>query len=152
MEWTNAGQLEQMLLSGGFGFLLGIYYELFRFFRQLFRSSVRAIIWQDILFFTTASAATFLFDLYLTGGMLRLYLFIGITAGFTAYYFTVGRLAFAVSRRFIRWLYAAFSILKNWLLRPWCALCGWCAKMWYPIKTQFIKKTQSISGLFSKKA
>ena len=151
MTVTNVHQLQQLLLSGGFGFLLGIYYELFRLWRLWFRSSPRAIFFQDLVFFVTASAATFLFDLCLSGGMFRLYLFLGIGLGFAVYYVTVGRLVMSVSRRLMRRLKAAWQMAKNILLRPWHALCARCRTLWYPINIRFTEKTQLIRGFFSKK-
>lgn len=151
MEWTNAEQIYRTLLSGGFGFLLGCYYELFRFFRLMFRSTARAIVWQDLLFFTTASVATFLFDLYLTGGMLRLYLFAGMAIGFAAYYFTVGRWIFSLSGRLIEGIRTAFAALKNMMFWPLQAAWRLLGRILTPVKSGFLKKYRKLRAFFSKK-
>lgn len=147
MEWTNVGQLYQLLLSAGFGFALGVYYELFRFIRRLFDSRTVSVIGQDLVFFTTASCGTYLFDLYLTGGMLRWYLFVGLIVGFWVYYVTVGRL-----------LSAAFSWIAGWLRQLLAAagravsrLAAALNKKMAPHKRQIIKKYQQLRDFFSKK-
>jgi spore cortex biosynthesis protein YabQ len=54
-------------------------------------SRARVIFFQDMLFFTSSAAVTFLFALAINGGELRMYIFLGSAIGFTAYYLTIGR-------------------------------------------------------------
>lgn len=91
MGITNSGQLQELFLAGGLGFLLGAFYDVFRVIRLMMRPSARVIFFQDLLYFTLSSVITFLFALAVTGGELRFYLFLGLVTGFMAYYFTVGR-------------------------------------------------------------
>ena len=99
MEWTNAEQLRRLLSAAGFGFLMGVYYELFRFTRRLFGLKKRAVFLQDAVFGITAAPLTVLFDLWLSGGTLRGYLFVGTAVGMTVYLGTVGRLISRVTAR-----------------------------------------------------
>lgn len=92
MEITIAEQMHQLFLSCGMGFLLGIYYDVFRVARLIMHSKQRVIFFQDLLFFLSSAVFTFLFALAVMDGRLRLYLFIGEGIGFLAYYFTIGRL------------------------------------------------------------
>ena len=46
-----AQQTQVFMLSAGFGFLAGALYDVVRFIRKIFSSSVGAVIFQDILFF-----------------------------------------------------------------------------------------------------
>ena len=91
MEWTNGSQMQLLFLSCGLGFLFGAYYDIFRVWRLVMRCSARTVFIQDLLFFASASLGTFLFALAVTGGEMRVYLFLGLAVGFSAYYFTIGR-------------------------------------------------------------
>lgn len=91
MGFTNPEQLRELFLCGGVGFLLGLYYDGFRLFRFFFRSPPAVVFAQDCLFFLTSAAAVFLFALVVTDGILRMFLFVGLAAGFFAYRYTVGR-------------------------------------------------------------
>lgn len=111
MEWTNAEQAWRLLSSAGFGFLLGAYYELFRFVRRLFATKAIGTFALDMVWCVTAALSTFLFDLVLSGGQLRGYLFFGCAVGFSVYLVTIGQLVSRVTdgavralRRAGRWL------------------------------------------------
>lgn len=64
------------------GFLLGAYYDVFRLLRVMLPCRRWTVFVQDVVFFVTAAVITFLFDLTLTGGLLRFYLFVGWRRGF----------------------------------------------------------------------
>lgn len=93
MEITLQEQMHQFFLSCGMGFVLGLWYELFRIPRLILNSGRRAVFFQDLLFFLTAAVLTFLFSLAVMDGRLRFYLFLGEAIGFASYYRTVGRLS-----------------------------------------------------------
>lgn len=129
MGLTNGGQLTGLFLSCGLGFLLGLYYDGFRVARLVMRSSKRVIFFQDLFFFVSAAILTFFFALTVTGGELRFYLFLGLGIGFTAYYFTIGRVVMgfaetavravlAVWHWFWRLVFAPFRLLGRLLRRP----------------------------------
>ena len=88
MGITNGGQLQELFMAGGLGFLLGAFYDVFRVIRLLMRPSAKVVFFQDLLFFALSSVVTFLFALAVTGGELRFYLFLGLVTGFMAYSFT----------------------------------------------------------------
>ena len=60
---TIADQTRLFLLALGLGFLLGIVYDLFRVVRMAFTMRRVGVFIQDVLFFLTCAAATFLFCL-----------------------------------------------------------------------------------------
>jgi spore cortex biosynthesis protein YabQ len=93
VEITLQEQMHQLFLSCGMGFVLGLWYELFRIPRLILNSGRRAVFFQDLLFFLTAAVLTFLFSLAVMDGRLRFYLFLGEAIGFASYYRTVGRLS-----------------------------------------------------------
>lgn len=89
---TLTQQVNHLFLSCGMGFLLGLYYDVFRVIRLVMRSGKRWIVVQDLLFFLSSAVITFLFALAVMDGQLRFYLFLGEGIGFAAYYWTIGRL------------------------------------------------------------
>ena len=129
MGITNGGQLGGLFLSCGFGFLLGLYYDVFRVARLIMHSSKRVIFFEDLVFFVSAAVFTFFFALTVTGGEMRLYLFLGLVIGFAAYYFTIGRVVMACAEAVARailtawhwfWhlVFAPFRLLGRLLRRP----------------------------------
>lgn len=122
-------QLRELFLSCGMGFLLGAYYDVFRILRCILRPGTVRVFWQDLLFFLTAAPIVFLFALAVTDGVVRLYLFAGLIAGFFAYRYTVGRAV-------VRFVTAAIIQLSRMGRRlygvikvPIGALCEVCRKM-----------------------
>ncbi|MBQ9964481.1 MAG: spore cortex biosynthesis protein YabQ [Clostridia bacterium] len=92
MGFHNAEQIRELFLSGGMGFLLGAYYDVFRVLRCLLKPGALRVFWQDIVFCVTSAGWVFLFALAVTDGILRVYLFAGLLAGFLAYRYTVGQI------------------------------------------------------------
>ena len=108
MGFTNTEQLRELFLCAGVGFLLGAYYDVFRLLRLLLPSLVVAVFFEDVFFFVTGAAAVFLFSLTVTDGALRVYVFMGLAAGFAAYRSTVGRVVVRQTARFLRWVRRLF--------------------------------------------
>lgn len=133
MQFTNNEQLYELFLCGGLGFLLGVYYDVFRVARLILRPSKGIIFVQDVFFFFSSGVVTFLFSLTVTGGALRLYVFTGLLIGFAAYYFTIGRVVMrcaktvaAIILRLWHWLWAGiffpFRLIFRLLRRPFAFL------------------------------
>lgn len=150
MGITNNGQLQELFMAGGLGFLLGAFYDVFRVIRLLMRPSDKVVFFQDILFFTLSSVITFLFALAVTGGELRFYLFLGLVTGFSAYYFTVGRAVVRCAKGVISaalWLWNSlwkallfpFRLIWRILKRPFAAL-GRLIRKWGRPLADFLKK------------
>ncbi len=121
MGFTNAEQLRELFLSGGLGFLLGAWYDVFRILRRLLHPRKTAVFLQDLLFFATAAVAVFLFSLAMTEGTVRSYVLIGVAAGFAAYRHTVGYLLLRavcgilrLLKRIYRRIYSALSVPLAW--------------------------------------
>lgn len=116
MGFTNAKQLQELFLSCGMGFLLGAYYDVFRFWRKTVHSSTFVVALQDCLFFATSAVVVFLFSLAMTEGIVRLYVLAGAAIGFWAYRRTVGNALLhaieAVRRGLKRGYDAVFRILS----------------------------------------
>ena len=65
-------QTEIFLLSLGFGFLLGILYDIFRTMRLIISKSVTFTVIMDILYFLLCSLLIFCFNLVADSGKIRL--------------------------------------------------------------------------------
>ena len=83
-------QLGTFAYALGFGFFLGIFYDLFRAVRMLFSNGKKAFFAADVLFALFAAFLTFLFTLTVTSGSIRGYVLFGEALGFFVYYFSLG--------------------------------------------------------------
>ena len=141
--FTNAAQLRELFLSGGMGFLLGAYYDIFRILRRVLHPGTVRVFFQDIVFFVTAALMTFLFALAVADGVLRAYLFVGLLAGFFAYRYTVGRAVVRFVTAIIALLMSMERRLHAVMSVPIGILCNLCRKMTEknPKKPKKIKKS-----------
>lgn len=129
MGFTNITQMQELFLYCGMGFLLGAYYDVFRILRQILHPGALRAFWQDILFFATAAPITFLFALAITDGVLRVYLFVGLIAGFFAYRYTVGRAVVRLVTAGIALLSRLGHQLHASIAVPLGILWGFCRKI-----------------------
>ena len=129
MGFTNVQQLRELFLSCGMGFLLGAYYDVFRILRCILRPGTVRVFWQDLLFFLTAAPLVFLFALAVADGVVRLYLFAGLVAGFFAYRYTVGRAVVRFVTAAIAWLSRLGRRLYDVIRVPIGALREGCRKL-----------------------
>lgn len=83
---------EQLLLfckSLGFGFLMGVGYDVFGLLRLVLSRGKGLVVW-EIAYAFVAAVCSFLFDLTLNGGNLRLYMLAAECLGFALWYFVAG--------------------------------------------------------------
>ena len=119
---TLAQQTKGFLLSLGFGFIMGIFYDLFRIIRICISRGKVAIIISDLLYCIFLCFCTFAFCLTMNEGEIRLYLLTGEAIGFAAYYFSLGAIIFSFSeiliefiKKVCKWTFNAFSFPFRWL-------------------------------------
>lgn len=79
------------------GFLIGIIYDFFRFFRLVFKNK-RAVFLLDFLFFIVISPIIFIFLLSYNNGQVRAFYFTAILFGYLVYILTFYRLTGFVFR------------------------------------------------------
>ena len=101
-----SAQTEIFLLALGFGFILGIFYDVFRTFRMIISDSAPFIFLMDILYFLLCTFLVFCFNLTVDGGKIRLYVMLGDLLGWLIYYFSLGEISVRISN-------AAVSLVRR---------------------------------------
>lgn len=96
-----ATQTKGFLLSLGLGFIMGIFYDLFRILRLAISNSKALIIVFDVLYCIFLCFVTFLFCLTINEGQIRFYLLMGEAVGFAVYYFSLGVVIFSFGERIV---------------------------------------------------
>lgn len=105
-------QTRVFLQAFGFGFLLGILYDVFRTVRLAVSSGKKFVFVYDIVYVMLCAVLSFLFFLAVNNGAVRGYAFLAELLGWLVYYFSLGIVAIKCSRaviRFIRWLILLIS-------------------------------------------
>lgn len=92
-----AEQTQIFLYSLGFGFLLGILYDVFRTLRLIISRSKGFVFFADLMYFALCSFLTFCFIMVVDSGRVRLYVALGEILGWFIYYFSFGSIAIRVS-------------------------------------------------------
>lgn len=91
-EITLSGQVAATLWSVPVGAALCLVYDVLRVLRSRLRTGLLAAVVGDILFFVFAAFVTFCIFLIFCSGQIRLYVFIGLLAGFLLCRFTLSRI------------------------------------------------------------
>lgn len=81
--------LGQALLAGA---VMGVYYDLFRILRRVFRFGYATIIAQDCFFWLTSAVGMFFAAIWVSGGTVRIYFVLVALLGWGFYAATVGAL------------------------------------------------------------
>lgn len=97
-----AQQTQLFLYAFGFGFVLGIFYDVFRIIRLIFSGGKSVVFAADILYLALCTLLTFYFVLVLNSGQFRGYIIAGEILGWLVYYFSLGVLAVRVSNSIIK--------------------------------------------------
>lgn len=104
-----AEQTEIFFYSLGFGFLLGILYDVFRTLRLIISRSKGFVFFMDLLYFAVCAFLTFCFIMVIDSGRVRAYVALGEILGWLIYYFSLGAVALKVSNAIIRFFRRMFS-------------------------------------------
>lgn len=126
MEYIQglAVQTEIFFYALGFGFLLGILYDIFRTVRVIVSDSKGFVLFMDLLYFTVCAFFIFCFNLIVDNGQIKIYVILGEIIGWLVYYFSFGAIALKLSNAvivFVRKLFRAifkpfrrfFRVLKR---------------------------------------
>ncbi len=111
---------EEMRLFGYsclLGAALGLFYDVFRTLRMLFRHNTVLIAIEDIVFFAAYAIAITAFASAAARGEMRFYYVIGSVSGFILYLLTLGQLISAVIKKLIAALRVVFHVILSPLRR-----------------------------------
>ena len=129
---STGSQILLCLRGIGFGFLLGIGYELLRFVRMASRAGRSAVLW-DVGFGAASAAAVFLFDLLYDDGRLRVYVMAAQCVGFWLWYAFAAPSVRPAERRLLaalRSICACVRVPIARLERRWTLRAAKCREMW----------------------
>lgn len=106
-----AYQTREFMYAYGFGFILGVIYDLTRIIRLLvYQGKKKVFIW-DIIYAVVASFLCVIFSLGVCDGKLYFYIAFGIVLGFFTYYFALGTIVVRLSNRIIVIIKKFFSLI-----------------------------------------
>lgn len=131
-----AQQTKSFLLSLGFGFIMGIFYDLFRIVRISISKSSKTVLPFDLAYCVFLAFASYLFFLTVNEGDIRAFLLIGEGIGFAVYYFSLGVVVFSASEKIVCGIKSFVSLIIKMFLSPF---------RW------IFNKLQKVLGKFSKK-
>ena len=94
MEYTYTPGLFSLLQALAAGLALGLYYDVFRLLRRLFRFSAFSVAMQDILFWCSAAVGLFFVCLRWNADVIRVYFVFFTLIGWLLYLLTAGQMFF----------------------------------------------------------
>lgn len=141
-----AQQTKGFLLSLGLGFIMGIFYDLFRIIRISISKGKAATVIFDILYCIFLCFSTFLFCLTVNEGEIRLYLMLGELAGFCVYYFSLGVMIFSFSETIIGFIKKLVSTAFGIVFFPFRFVFKHLRKLTEKIFSKFSKKQKNLKN------
>ena len=111
-------QVMLFFLSVGFGFLLGIFYDILRVIRLLVSRGTTAVIVFDIIFALSCALFTYIFLLTVNKGSVRAYMILGEFLGGFFYYVSFGSAVIRITDRLVRLIRRAVSRFFTFIFSP----------------------------------
>ncbi len=105
------------------GAAFGIFYDIFRTLRAMFRHSFVLVFIEDVVFFIGCGIALTAFSLTAAHGEMRFYYFIGSAVGFALYIFTVGNIVILTVRKLFGIIRRIFVIISAPFRTAFAFLC-----------------------------
>lgn len=118
------GLREQTVLffkSMGFGFILGIVYDVFRTVKVIFikdTGNKKSVYIRDLIYCIFCTFSVFVYNLVVNNGEFRLYVLFGSLLGFIVYYFSLGALAIKITDALSACTDKIKLLLKNTVFKP----------------------------------
>ena len=131
-----ADQTKGFLLSLGFGFLMGIFYDLVRIVRISISKSKKVIFVFDLLYFVFLGFCSYIFFLVVNEGDIRAFLLLGEGIGFAIYYFSLGVVVYTASEKILSVMKKVISKILKIILFPFV----WVFKKLKTLLEKFAKK------------
>ncbi len=143
-------QAKIFVYAVGFGFLIGVLYDVFRTLRLLFGGTKKkAFLISDIVFALAAAFLTFLFALTLLNGSIRAYVLFGELMGFLIYYVSFGTFVIRLTDKIAAFLRRVFTRIFRLIAKPFLALYK-ILKRFYTKNVQKAQKKAKFSAKKSK--
>lgn len=135
-------QLQVFLSSVGFGFILGLIYDIFRIVRVLVIKNSKAIPVQDIAYFLICGILTFVFLLVVNNGRFRFNILVALVTGFFIYYLTLGRFSVSVAVSFSKKIKGIINVFSMIITAPFRHSADLFLKLFrkWPVNFKNIKK------------
>lgn len=111
-------QTLNFIMSLGFGFLIGVLYDIVRAVRMMVGSGKKAYMVFDIIYAVFAAIMTFVFTLVITNGSIMGYVIFGEILGFFIYYITFGVFAIKASDKITTFLRVFFKTVFKGICFP----------------------------------
>lgn len=99
------------------GAAMGIYYDVFRFFRRIFKFSSFSVAVQDLMFWITSAVIVFFICIRLNGGFVRIYFIIFALLGWFVYFKTAGKIIFTIFDFIIGIFNRIFATVKRFFIK-----------------------------------
>ena len=115
MEYIQGltAQTRIFFYSLGFGFLLGIRYDVFRTLRKVISNSRGFVLFMDLLYFAACAFLIFCFNMVVDSGHIRIYIALGELLGWLIYYFSFGAIAIKAGNAVSALLKRFFGIISK---------------------------------------
>ena len=107
-EIDSLSQIFGFLYSAVFGFICCAVYDILRAARAQTKFSAAAVFFQDIIFSSLCGISCFCLLLSITGGDMRIFVFVGIAVGFLVCRLTLSRVLLFVFTKILKaakWIY-----------------------------------------------
>ncbi len=94
---TAVDQISALFSAAAVGFVVGLFYDVFRIFRLFFEFRRNAVIIQDIIFWVLSSFIVFFSCISVNEGYVRIYYIAAVLLSWLLYFFTAGRVVMFIS-------------------------------------------------------
>ncbi len=118
------------------GLILGAYYDIFRFLREIGLNSTPAVIVEDLFYCISISIPIFLFFTAFNSGNIRIFALIGMLIGTLGYRFTIGIVTLKLLRLLLKPIRATINLIK----KPFRIFSVFATKKYHIIKNQRMAK------------
>ena len=132
------------LLSVGFGFVLGILYDVFRIVRLVVSPGKRLVAVYDVVYVILCAFLSFLFFLTVNNGAVRGYALFALLLGWAVYYLSLGIFVVKLTSFLVNLTRRIFSAI----MRPVNSFLRFAGKKLLRLRTFLIKNTKKIQKKF----
>ncbi|MCL2446025.1 MAG: spore cortex biosynthesis protein YabQ [Oscillospiraceae bacterium] len=137
----NLGDQTRLFFASlGFGFVLGVLYEMLRFVRRLLRpqASWGYLLAQDLLYAAVCTVLAFYFFLGIGDGLLRGYTILGMLLGWALYMLTLGQLLSRAGQQLATFTHRTMRNTARGMAKP--ARTMWKKRSFFTVRVAKLRK------------